>query len=159
VELAALIVAIVTLILAIFIHSETREVFSRVNFIVHTLPGAYDVARCLKDIEQSKQERATVICDAPKNTHINFTPTGLSVSLFRRIKNRFWGIIRKLASYFSGDIFEEYMIQPSVIGRWEIKSHFNGSEDLKESLRIGWEPFSITPDNQVWIRKHINTNE
>ena len=67
--IASLVVAVITLGLALFIHSETRDIFSRVNLILHTLPGAYDVKRCINDIEKSKEDRVKVVCDVPKNTH------------------------------------------------------------------------------------------
>lgn len=155
---ASLVVAVITLGLAFFIHSETRDIFSRVNLILHTLPGAYDVRRCIDDIERSKEDRVKVVCDAPKNTHLAFIQPAPKISRFRRMKNRFWRFIRKLASYWSGDIVDESVVQESVIGKWEIKPSTINSKDLDELLNKGWEPFSITPDNQVWVRKHSNSD-
>lgn len=153
---ASLIIAAITLVLAVFIHSETRDIFSRINLVIHTMPGAHDVNRLIRDIERSKQDRVRVVCDAPKNTHLKFTQPAPKISRYRRIKNVFWESIRKLAGYWSGDIIEESVIQESVIGTWEIKSSSIGNPDLAELLNKGWEPFSITSDNQVWVRKHFN---
>jgi len=153
---ASLVIAAITLVLAVFIHSETRDIFSRINLIIHTLPGAHDVKRCIDDIEKSKEDRVRVVCDAPKNTHLAFTQPAPKISWCKRTKNRFWEFIRKLTGYLSGDIIEESVIQESVIGTWEIKFGPIGSPDLAELLNKGWEPFSITPDNQVWVRKHFN---
>ena len=153
---AALVVAVITLCLALFIHSETRDTFSRVNLILHTLPSVYDVKRCINDIERSKEDRVKVVCDAPKNTHLAFILPAPQISRFRRIKNGFWRFIRKLASYWSGDIVDESVVKESVLGKWEIKSSPINSKDLYELLNNGWEPFSITTSNQVWVRKHSN---
>jgi len=156
---ASLVIAIITFSLALFIHSETRDIFSRVNLIIHTLPGAHDVKRCINDIEKSKEQRATVVCDAPKNTHIDFKLPASEISRFRRTKNGFWRFIRKLASYWSGDIVDESVVRESVIGKWEIKSSTMYSRELNNLLESGWEPFCVTTSNQVWIRKHINTDK
>lgn len=153
---ASLIIAAITLGLAVFIHSETRDIFSRINLIIHTLPGAHDVKRCIDDIEKSKEDRVRVICDAPKNTHLAVTQPAPNISQYRRIKNRFWEFIRKSAGRWSGDIIDESVIQTSVIGKWKIQSSPEGSADLDKLLSTGWEPFSITPDKQVWVRKHSN---
>jgi len=153
---ASLVIAAITLVLAVFIHSETRDIFSRINLIIHTLPGAYDVKRCIDDIEKSKEDRVRVVCDAPKNTHLAFTQPAPEISRYRWIKNGFWEFIRKSAGCWSGDIIDASVIQESVIGTWEIKSSPIGSPDLATLLSKGWEPFSITPDKQVWIRKHSN---
>jgi len=155
-KVASLVIATITLVLAVFIHSETRDIFGRINLIIHTLPGAHDVKRCIDDIEKSKQDRVRVVCDAPKNTHLAFALPAPEISRFRRIKNGFWESIRKLAGYLSGDIIEESVIQESVIGKWEIQSSPEGSPALAKLLSTGWEPFSITPDRQVWVRKHSN---
>jgi hypothetical protein len=153
---ASLIIAVITLVVAVFIHSETRDILSRISLIIHTMPGAYDVNRLIRDIERSKQDRAKVVCDAPKNTHLKFTQPAPKISRYRRIKNVFWEYIRKLTGYWSGDIIDESVIQESVIGRWEIKSSPIGSPDLLELLNEGWEPFSVASGNQVWVRKHYN---
>jgi len=153
---ASLAITAITLVLAVFIHSETRDIFSRINLIIHTMPGAHDVNRLIRDIEKSKQDRVRVICDAPKNTHLAFTQPAPKISHYKRIKNVFWESIRKLSGYWSGDIVEESVIQESVIGTWEIKPSPIGSPGLTELLNKGWEPFSITSDNQVWVRKHFN---
>lgn len=158
VAIAALVIAAITLVLAVFIHSETRDIFSRVNLIIHTLPGAYDVKRCIEDIEKSKENRVRVVCDAPQNTHLAFTLPGLEISRYRRIKNGFWECIRKSANCWSGDIIDESVIQTSVIGEWKIKSSPEGSSDLARLLSTGWEPFSITLDKQIWVRKHFNSD-
>jgi hypothetical protein len=153
---ASLIIAAITLVLAVFIHSETRDIFNRINLIIHTLPGAHDVKRCIDDIEKSKEDRVRVVCDAPKNTHLAVTQPAPKISQYRRIKNGFWEFIRKSAGCWSGDIIDESVIQTSVIGKWKIKSGPIDSPDLTDLLNEGWEPFSITPDKQVWVRKHSN---
>jgi hypothetical protein len=153
---ASLTIAIITLVLAVSIHSETRHIFSRVNLIIHTLPSAHDVGRCIDDIEKSKEDRAVVVCDSPKDTHLAFTQPAPKISRYRRIKNRFWEYIRNSASLWSGDIIDTSVIRESVIGTWEIKSSLEGSAELDKLLSSGWEPFSVTPDKQVWIRKHFN---
>lgn len=153
---ASLIIGAITLILAVFIHSETRDIFSRMNLVIHTLPGAHDVGRCIDDIEKSKEDRVRVVCEAPKNTHLAVTQPAPKISRYRRRKNEFWEFIRKLASCWSGDIVDPSVITESVIGKWEIQSTPEGSADLDRLLTTGWEPFSITPDRQVWVRKHFN---
>ena len=153
---ASLIIAVITLVLAVFIHSETRDIFSRINLIIHTLPGAHDVKRCIDDIEKSKEDRVRVVCDAPKNTHLAFTQPAPEISRYRRIKNGFWGFMRKLTGCWSGDIIDASVIKESVIGKWEIQSSPEGSPALAKLLSTGWEPFSITPDKEVWVRKHSN---
>lgn len=155
---ASLVIAAITLLLAVFIHSETRDISGRTNSIINTLPGAYDVRRCIDDIEKSKQDRVRVVCDAPKNTHLAFTQPAPKISWYRRTKNRFWEFIRRLAGYWSGDIIDESVIRTSVIGKWEIQSSPEGSPALARLLSTGWEPFSITPDKQVWVRKHFNSD-
>jgi len=146
---ASLVIAAITLVLAVFIHSETRDIFGRINLIIHTLPGAHDVKRCIDDIGKSKQDRVRLVCDAPKNTHLAFTLPAPEISRYRRIKNGFWEFIRKSAGCWSGDIIEESVIQESVIGTWEIKSSPEGSSDLAKLLSTGWEPFSITIGKQI----------
>ena len=152
-ELASLILAIFTLGLAVLIHSETRDALSQINLIAHTLPGTCDVKRCLDDMEKSGEQRARIVCDAPKTTHLAFTPSGQKVSRFRWAKKRLWGAIRKAASCCSGDIVDESVVQVSSTGKWEIKFGSLRSKELDDLLTGGWEPFSITPDSQVWVRK------
>jgi len=153
---ASLVIAAITLVLAVFIHSETRDIFGRINLIIHTLPAAHDVKKCIDDQEKSKQERARVVCNAPKNTHLAFTMPAPEISRYRRTKNRFWEFIRRSAGCLSGDIIDTSVIKESVTGKWEIQSSPEGSADLDKLLITGWEPFSITPDRQVWVRKHSN---
>ena len=152
--LVSLIVAIITLCLAVLIHSETRDALSQVNLIVHTLPGTRDVKRCIDDIEKSGEQRARIVCDAPKSTHLAFTPSGQKVSRSRRAKNWLWEAIRKAASCWSGDIVDESVVQVSSTGRWDIKSGSLESKELTDLLNGGWEPFSIATDRQVWVRKY-----
>jgi len=153
---ASLVIAVITLVVAVFIHSETRDIFSRINLIIHTMPGAYDVNRLIRDIERSKQDRVKLVCDAPKDTHLSFTQPAPMISRYRRIKNVFWEYIRKLAGYWSGDVIDESVIQESVIGQGGIRYSPINSPDLLGLLNGGWEPFSVTSDNQVWVRKHYN---
>lgn len=152
----SLVIAVLTLVLAVFIHSETRDIFGRINLIIHTLPGAHDVTRLIQDIERSKQDRAIVVCDAPKNTHLAFTQPAPKMSWHRRTRNGFWEFIRKSAGRWSGDVIDASVIRESVTGKWEIRSSPEGSADLDKLLSTGWEPFSIAPDRQVWVRKHSN---
>ena len=156
---ASLVIAIITLVVAVFIHSETRDILSRMNLVIHTLPGAHDVKRCIDDIERSKEDRVRVVCDAPKNTHLAFTQPAPKISWCRRTKNGCWELIRKLASLCSGDTVDASVITESVIGKWEIQSSPEGSADLDKLLTTGWEPFSITPDRKVWVRKHYNLGD
>jgi hypothetical protein len=153
---ASLLIAAITLVLAVSIHSETRDIFNRISLIMRTLPGAHDVERCIDDVEKSKEDRAVVVCDAPKNTHMAFTQPAPEISRYRRVKNGFWELVRKSASLWSGDIVDISVIRESVIGKWTIKSSPEGSTELDRLLSSGWEPFSVTPDKQVWIRKHSN---
>jgi len=155
-EVAALVISAITLLIALSIHSETREIFGHVNLIARTLPGAHDVRRCVDDMERSKEKRAIVVCDAPKNTHIAYSIPAPSISRIRRMKNASWEGIRKLSSCWSGDIVDETIIQESEIGKWEIKSSAQGSQELSKLLSGGWEPFSVTTDNRIWVRKHSN---
>lgn len=156
---ASLVIALVTLILALFIHSETRDIFSRVNLMVHTLPGARDVNRCIRDIENSKEERATIVCDAPKNTHLEFVQPAPKISRPRRIKNGFWRFLRKVAGCWSGDVFHESMVRESGLGKWQIRCVGIGSSALGTLLKGGWEPFGVTRANEVWLRKHSNIDD
>ena len=153
---ASLIIGAITLILAVFIHSETRDIFNRINLVIRTLPGAHDVGRCIDDIEKSKEDRVRVVCEAPKNTHLAVTQPAPKISRYRRTKNGFWGFVRKSAGCWSGDIIDESVVQTSVIGKWKIQSSPEGSTNLDKLLTSGWEPFSITPDKQVWVRKHFS---
>jgi hypothetical protein len=156
--IASLVIAAITLVLAVLIHSETRDIFGRINLIIHTLPGAHDVRRCIDDIEKSKQDRVRVVCEAPKDTHLAFTQPAPNISWYRRTKNRFWEFIRKSAGCWSGDIIDASVIKESVVGKWEIQSSPEGSPALAALLSTGWEPFSMTPDKQVWIRKHFGSD-
>ncbi len=149
-EVASLVVAILTLIFALFIQSETREMLGRINAITDTLPGAHDVNRVIMDRNKSKQDRAIIVSDLPKNTHIAFVPAGPEIPW---AKNALWNFIRKGASYLSGDIYEP-MVKQSTMGKWEIKSANSESEEIKTLFTHGWEPFSITENNMTWLRKY-----
>jgi len=111
-EIASLMLAIITLIFALFIHSETREALSRINIMLDTLPGAHDVHRLIDDIEKTKQRRGRIICDKPKNTHISYAMPFTDIPLGIRIRNNFWRFIKRLAGYLSGDIYES-IVEPS----------------------------------------------
>lgn len=150
---ASLVVAVITLVLALFIHSETREMLGRMNAITDTLPAAYDVNRVIKDREKSRQERAKIVSDVPKNTHIAFHGSGPEIPRFRRVKNAFWNFMRKLASCWSGDIYES-IVEERKMGKWEIKSGIIESPEIKTLLAQGWEPFSMTDTNMTWLRKY-----
>lgn len=150
---ASLVVAVITLFLALFIHSETREMLGRMNAISDTLPGAYDVNRVIKDREKSKEERAKIVSDLPKNTHIAFVVPGSKIPWYRRAKNSFWSFMRKRASCWSGDIYES-IVKEWEMGKWEIKSGIIDSPEVETLLAQGWEPFSMTDTNMTWLRKY-----
>ena len=152
-EIASLVVAILTLIFALFIQSETREMLGRINNITDTLPGAHDVDRVIMDRKKSKQDRAIIVSDFPKNTHIAFVPAGPPIPRAKLRKNAFWNFIRKVASYLSGDTYEP-MVKQSTTGKWEVKSANFESEEIKTLFKQGWEPFSITENNMTWLRKY-----
>ena len=147
-------VAVFTLILAIFIHSETRDTLGRMNAITDTLPGAYDVNRLIGDLEKTGELRGRVVCDAPKNTHIGWSLLPPEIPWRKRIKNKIWRFIRTVANYWSGDIYES-MVEESKMGKWEITSGWKTSSAVNELLMQGWEPFSMTSDGKVWLRKHL----
>jgi len=96
---ASLAVGIVTLVFALLIQSVTKDTLVRINAIVDTLPGAYDVRRLLEDIEKTGQVRGKVMCDEPKNTHIDWIEPAPEETLTKRIKRIFWGTIRRVASH------------------------------------------------------------
>lgn len=95
----SLAVGIVTLGFALLIQSVTKDTLERINAIVDTLPGAYDVRRLLEDMENTGQVRGKVVCDEPKNTHIDWAMPPPEVPLTKRIKRIFWGTIRGVASH------------------------------------------------------------
>ena len=155
--IASLVIAIVTLVIAILIQSETREVLGNIDAIMKTSPGAYDVDRVRRDIETTGEYRAKVVCVAPKYTHISYEPCSSSNvprSVFRL--NRLWRCLYSLAKRFSGDI--EIPVDKPCRIRWEIKSCCIGSEELNKSLAEGWEPFSVTTEGNIWLRKEALYN-
>ena len=148
-----MVVAVIALVFALFIHSETREMLGRMNMIIDTLPGAYDVNRLIKDREKSKEKRAKIVSDMPKNTHIAFVSSGPKIPWYRRVKNSFWSFMRKLASCLSGDIYES-IVKEEQKGKWEITSGIIDSPEVETLLAQGWEPFSMTDTNMTWLRKY-----
>jgi hypothetical protein len=151
---ASLVIAVLTLFLAVFIHSETREALGRINAISDTLPGAYDVKRVIRDMEDTKQRRGKVVCDAPKNTHVEYSMPAPDIRPAERRKNTFWRLIRKLASYWSGDIYESVVEESPKMGKWEVISAGIGTAELEKRLTEGWEPFSVTDSSTIWLRKY-----
>lgn len=150
-------VAIFTLVLAIFIHSETRDMLRHIKAITYTLPGAYDVDRLIRDIEKTGELRGKVVCDEPKNTHIHYTMPCPQVPRGKWIPNRIWRFVGSLASVFSGNI--DVAIERTPKGRWEISSGCITSLEVGKFLEEGWEPFSVTSDNKVWLRKEVLKEE
>jgi hypothetical protein len=158
-DIAALALAVVTLLITLFIQGETRRIFSRLNLMIHTMPGAFDMERCISDLENSKEDRATIICDSPKNTHLSFIQPAPKIGLARRAKNGFWRLLGDLAALLSGDEFKPEMVEPSRLGKWEIKCSAMGGRELSALLESGWEPFGITPDRRICVRKHRRMDE
>jgi hypothetical protein len=99
---AALALSVFTLIIALFIHSEVRQALSRINAIIDTLPGSYDVKRLIKDIEDTGSQRGHVISHVPKNTHIAFKMPPPEIPRPKKIKNKIWKWIFKLTQVWSG---------------------------------------------------------
>ena len=157
-DIAALIVAIITLIFALFIHSEVRDTLSRLNAIMDTSRGAYDVNRVIKDIEKNKARRGTVICTEPKNTYVSWKP--LSPQKLN-LKDRFWMWIRTIASWFSGDTYQSVVEDENIEKKWEVTAENIIFGNMDELLRKGWEPFSVTDNRRMWFRKGaiVKTNK
>ena len=151
-EVAALVIAAITLIFALFIHSETRETLSRMNAITDTLRGAYDVKRVIRDIETTKTRRAQVICTEPKNTYINWAPTSAEPL---SSKERFWMCIRRMANWLSGDSYKSVVEAEETKKKWEITSGNIADGQADKLLSEGWEPFSITSDDKIWLRRGV----
>jgi len=158
--IAALMVALVTLVIAVSIHSEMRHLLGRINAIIDTLPGAYDAMRLIEDIERTGEQRGHVVCDSPKNTHISWDLAIPSPKTPRskKIKSQIWRCIRRLAHSWSGDIYEP-LVQPPRTKKWELNSAFVGNAEAEEFLAKGWEPFSVTSDNKLWVRKVRDVEE
>jgi len=151
IAIVSLVVAAVTLFIAVLIHSETRDVLSHMNTIMYTLPGAYDVDRVRKDIETTGETRAKVICVASKHTHLAYEMPFSKIPRGLWVKNKVWKLLRRIAVYFAGDI--EIPVEMSKRIKWEIKSSYVRGEELGKSLSEGWEPFSIASDDRAWLRR------
>jgi len=147
-------VAIVTLILALLIHSQTNNTLSRMKSIAYTSPGAHDVERLMRDIEKTGEFRGKVVCDMPKSTHIAYSmPPSGNMSLGTLAKNRIWRFIRSAADWFSKSIDVE--VEIALTTKWEIKFGNITSAETAGWLGEGWEPFSVTSDNNLWLRKRV----
>jgi len=153
-EIASLVVACVTLFLAFLIHSEARETWKHVDATISTLPGFHDIKRAIMDIEKTGEFRATVICDEPKSTHINWEmPPPGAVCLIKRKSNKIWEVFHKLANPIIGNF--EVPVGWTQRVKWEINSMSIGSAEVEKLLTEGWEPFSVTSDGKIWIRKEV----
>ena len=157
-DCAALVLGIITLIITLAIHSEVRQALSRINVMIDILPGAYDVNRLIKDIENTGDQRGHVISYAPKNTYIAFCAPWPETSRYKKIKNRIWKWIFKLTQLWSGDIYES-LVQTSKSGKWAFNYAIMGSSSMSQLIAEGWEPFSVTRDHKIWLRKLVETKE
>jgi len=151
--LVALVIAAVTLIVAVLIHSETRDALSQMKAIVYTLPGAHDVSRLMVDIEKTRELRGKVILHESKSTHIAYKPSGPKVPLVRWIPHKIWRFGLTIANCFSGNI--EIPLEKASGAKWETKSGLIKSPEVTKLLEEGWEPFSVTSDNNLWLRRRI----
>jgi hypothetical protein len=152
-EIAALLVAIITLFLALLIHSETRENWRNLNAISRTLPSAHDIGRLRDDIERTGEYRGKVILDPTKDTHIAYRKPFEKVPRPQWVMSKIWGNVHKIAYFFSGNI--DIPQARAKTKKWEIKSARLASTEAKKWLMDGWEPFSVTVDDNVWFRKAI----
>jgi hypothetical protein len=152
VTVAALIIALITLVFAVLIHSQTREVLNHINTITYTLPGAYDIERLKKDIEKTGEIRGKVVCITSKHTHIAFGDF-TRVSWKINIINAVWRFVHRIADWFAGNI--EIPIEMTRKVKWEITSGLIESQDVDKYLSEGWEPFSAASDGTVWLRKEM----
>lgn len=156
-DLAALVLATVTLVIALFIHSEVRQALSRINAIIDTLPGADDVQRLIKDIENTGDQRGHVMSHALKNTYIKYVAPWPETPHYKKIKNKIWSWIYRLAQVWSGDVYEQ-LVLPSKPRQWAFKSALTGSSKADDFIVDGWEPFSVTNDGTIWFRKLVEAN-
>jgi hypothetical protein len=151
-------VAVFTLFIAILIHSETREALKHINTITYTLPGAYDIDRLKGDIERTGEIRGKVMCVASKHTHIAwYQPSLEKVPRAKRALNEIWRFIRNLSSGFSGNI--DIPVDAPHDVSWDITSCQIKSPEADRLLTLGWEPFSISNDDKVWLRKEVTAKE
>jgi hypothetical protein len=151
-------VAVFTLFVALLIHSETREALKHINTITYTLPGAYDVDRLNRDIEKTGEIRGSVVCVASKHTHIAWNPSSSQkVTWGKRALNKIWGFTRDLSNGFSGNI--DIPVETPHNVKWDITSCHIKSPEEDKLLTLGWEPFSITNDDKVWLRKEVTAEE
>lgn len=145
-------IAITTLVIAILIQSITRDVLSYINAVTHTLPSARDVDRIIDDIERTGQFRGKVVCHLSKTTNIHYNmPPKEVVPLKIWISAKIWKSIRRVANFFSGSIDVPVMMPKRVV--WETDSRSVGSSEVEELMASGWEPFSITNDGKLWLRR------
>lgn len=147
----ALGVAIATLVIAILIQSTTRDTLNHINAVIYTMPGAYDVDRLREDIERTGQFRGKVVCNSSKTTNIHYSmPPKEVVPLKIWISARIWKSIRRIADCFSGSIDVPVMMPKSVV--WETCSPAENSE-AEKLMAEGWEPFSVTNEGKLWLRR------
>jgi hypothetical protein len=157
IAIVSLVVAAVTLFIAVLIHSEARDVLGHVNAITYTLPGAYDIERAKKDIERTGEIRARVICVAPKHTHLAYEMPFSKVPRGLWTRTRIWELLRGIATRFSGDI--EVPVEMPQWVKWEIKPSDVKGPELDKLLSGGWEPFSVTSEDRVWLRRMVKQEE
>ena len=158
--IAALVVAVVALVIVVSIHSEMRHILGRINAIIDTLPGAPDAMRLIDDIERTGEQRGHVVCDSLKNTHISWymaIPSPLIPSR-NKLKNEIWRGIRRFTNWWSGDIYKSPELTPRP-KRWKLQSASVENAEAEELLAKGWEPFSVTSDNKLWVRKALEVAE
>ncbi|MFC1904388.1 hypothetical protein ACFLXT_01280 [Chloroflexota bacterium] len=108
--------------------------------------------RVIRDIETTKTRRGQVICTEPKNTYVSLTP--LSAQPLP-LKERFWMCIRRVANWLSGDTYDTVVDGEEAKKKWEITSGNIPNGQADKLLSEGWEPFSITSDDKMWLRRGI----
>lgn len=144
-------VAVATLIIAILIQSTTRDTLSHINAVASTLPNAHDVNRIMEDIERTGEFRGKVVCNELKTTYLAFEiPPKEVVPLKILISAMLWKSIRKAANIFCGDIDVPVKMPSKVV--WEINAPSEKSE-AERLLSEGWEPFSVSSEDKLWLRK------
>ena len=152
-EIAALLVAVITLFLALLIHSETRENWRNLNAISRTLPSAHDIGRLRDDIERTGEYRGKVVLDPTKSTHIAYRMPFEKVPRPQWVMSKIWRIVHKVAYFFSGNI--DIPQARAKTKKWEIKSARRASPKAKNLLTDEWEPFSVTIGDKIWFRKAV----
>ncbi len=84
--------------MAILIQSTTKRALNRIDAIISTLPGAHDVNRLLKDLEETGEVRGKIVCTARRNTRISWHVPSLHVPTgWEKVKRRFWHYMGRVA--------------------------------------------------------------